>query len=758
MFDAKKLQQKFKKNNNIGLKAAVLAAAGATIVASGDAVDTNSNTAPVMVDGVLKLSAAENSDVSAILPATDANGDVLTYALSGEDADKFSIEVTSGKVSLLVKPNFEAPADTGGDNVYKVTVTATDVGGLSDSRDVEINITNVNDAPVFAGFNIGDVAQTNAVENQTAAAALNATDEDGDAISYTLSGADAGLFTNINGAIFFINAPDFENPKDVDKDNVYEVIITATDTNGATISHLVKITVSDVGDAVIDASSLTDSLGARFIGALGDYLGASVSYAGDVNGDGIDDFIMGAYRADNVIGKSGSAYVIFGKIGGLDANLDHLTLDGTDGFRLDGTSGFSSAGTSVSGIGDINADGFDDLIVGASSADEGANDAGSAYIIYGKADFSANSGVIALNALGANGFILTGESANDDAGKSVSGLGDINGDGFDDFAIGAYRADPNLLSRAGSTYIIYGKAGGFAASASLSTISSAAGFRVDGVSASDYSSFDVSTAGDFNNDGFDDFIIGAYGADSFKGASYLIYGKSGKFSDNFKFDGLTASQGFKFGGIDGGDALGESVAQAGDINGDGFDDIIVSASDAEDTGNQNGEAYIIFGTAATIGAGFDATDLNGTNGFRLRGSSDLDALGMDVAGIGDFNGDGIDDLAVTASGTDFNGNESGSVYIIFGKTTAFAADMTLDGLNGIDGFRIDGESAEFSFGMKISGAGDVNGDGFDDFIVGAFNENNGGGSSSGVAYVIFGNSGMAIPRFEAPGAPTKMSS
>jgi hypothetical protein len=300
----------------------------------------------------------------------------------------------------------------------------------------------------------------------------------------------------------------------------------------------------------INLSSLDGSNGFRLDGvAEYDWLGWSVSNAGDVNGDGFDDVIVGTHRADPYGSLLSFSYVVFGKASGFSATMELSSLDGSNGFRLDGVTEHDSLGSSVSNAGDMNGDGFDDLIIGAPYADPNGDSSGSSYVVFGKASgFSATMDLSSLD--GSNGFRLDGVAAHDLSGRFVSNAGDVNGDGFDDVIVGAWHADPNG-DLSGSSYVVFGKASGFSATMELSSLDGSNGFRLDGVAEFDYSGVSVSSAGDVNGDGFDDVIIGAWRADpngDYSGSSYVVFGKASGFSTNFNLSTLNGSNGFRLNG------------------------------------------------------------------------------------------------------------------------------------------------------------------------------------------------------------------
>ncbi|HRB45980.1 MAG TPA: FG-GAP-like repeat-containing protein [Nitrosomonas sp.] len=471
--------------------------------------------------------------------------------------------------------------------------------------------------------------------------------------------------------------------------------------------------------SVINLSSLNGSNGFRLDGE--GFAGYSVSGAGDINGDGYDDVIIGAPSGK---GLYGSTKVVFGKASSFDASLDLSNLDGSNGFSVGG-----SSGRSVSDAGDFNGDGFDDVIVADPFAGFGASGAGSSYIVFGN-EFGFDARLNLANLNQENGFRIDGTIEGDRSGYSVSSAGDVNGDGYDDVIIGTIQED---RGNKGSppTYVVFGKSSGFSTPLDLSILDGTDGFRMNGVLNGFYSryfleSWSVSSAGDVNGDGFDDVVVGASLADSYSGASYVIFGKSSGFDDILDLSDLNGSNGFR---LTGNFLLGKSVSSAGDINDDGFDDVIV-ASDSTD--------YILFGKGLGFEATIDLNSLNGSNGFRLE--EEGGANNSSVSSAGDMNGDGFDDVIIGNSNASPNGSGSGSSYVVFGKSSGFSPVLNLTELDSESGFRLDGVGPDDHSGESVSNIGDMNGDGFDDVIIGAPLADPGGNYNAGSSYVVFGRS------------------
>ena len=490
---------------------------------------------------------------------------------------------------------------------------------------------------------------------------------------------------------------------------------------------------------VIDLATLDGTNGFALIGIdAGDDSGFSVSSAGDVNGDGFADLIVGAPGAESAGGADleGESYVVFGKASWAGTpSLDLATLDGTNGFRLIGIDDGDLSGFSVSSAGDVNGDGFADLIVGAPFAvtASGLNEQkGESYVVFGKANWAGTPSLDLVTLDGTNGFRLIGIDELDESGRSVSSAGDVNGDGFADLIVGAGGAESAGGEYGeGESYVVFGKASWAGTpSLDLAALDGTNGFLLVGIYDYDGSGRSVSSAGDVNDDGFADLIVGARdaesaGGDNEEGESYVVFGKaSWAGTPSLDLAALGGTNGFRLIGVDAGDYSGGSVSSAGDVNGDGFADLIVGALGAQKSEETfpEGESYVVFGKASWAGTpSLDLATLDGTNGFRLIGIDDGDRSGGSVSSAGDVNGDGFADLIV--------GSGQGESYVVFGKASwAGTPSVELATLNGTNGFTLIGS------GAAVSSAGDVNGDGFADLIIGGA----GGANDEGESYVVFG--------------------
>jgi hypothetical protein len=289
---------------------------------------------------------------------------------------------------------------------------------------------------------------------------------------------------------------------DANGDGRSDVLVGArlADNNDRTDSGSAYLVFGQASPTLLDLASLGGA-GYRIDGAGANHsAGLAVAGAGDVNGDGRADVLVGAPGADNNNRTfSGSAYLVFGKT---DTTRIDLANIGGAGYRIDGAAAGDLAGIGVAGAGDVNGDGRADVVVGAFTADNNNRTfSGSAYLVFGKADTAA----IDLASLGGAGYRIDGAAADDFAGRSVAGAGDVNGDGRADVLVGAAEADNNDRADSGSAYLVFGKTD--TAAVDLANIGSA-GYRIDGATAGSRAGV-VAGAGDVNGDGRADVLVGA---------------------------------------------------------------------------------------------------------------------------------------------------------------------------------------------------------------------------------------------------------
>lgn len=456
---------------------------------------------------------------------------------------------------------------------------------------------------------------------------------------------------------------------------------------------------------------------------------SSISSAGDINGDGFDDVIVAVNLTvmqpyPDPSKSFGSSFVLFGKAGGFAATQPLTGFNGTNGVRLNGLRtgvGDSGGSVAVSDAGDINGDGIDDVLVTAPFiSDDGVNYSSATRVVFGKqSGWDAVTDLPALN--GNNGFSVTSDSMSTSF-RSVSGIGDFNGDKIADILIGAPGAIQADGSTFGSSFIVFGKAGGFGKTLDVSALNGSNGFRLDDVETATSFGSQVS-AGDINGDGIGDLIIGneLSGADetgsNASGAVYVVFGKAGGVGTTMRVDSLDGSNGFRLHGAVN-DQVGVRVSNAGDINGDGTDDIVIGGN------SQSNTMFVVFGKkGGGFNADLDLNSLNGSNGFKMIGIADEDGtIFRDLSGVGDFNKDGFDDLLVV-------GNKSGDNYLVYGKSSGFAATLALDQLDGTTGALLKGDS------QSVNAAGDVNKDGYADVVLVGTTLSS---QEAGQAYVVFG--------------------
>jgi hypothetical protein len=427
-------------------------------------------------------------------------------------------------------------------------------------------------------------------------------------------------------------------------------------------------------------------------------LGRSVGTAGDVNGDGFDDVIMGADFYDNGQSEEGRAYVYHGSALGLSARADWTAESNQFGALF---------GYSVGTAGDVNGDGFDDVIVGALSYDNGQADEGGAFVYYGSA----------TGLSGTANWTAEGNQAGAVFGSAVSAAGDVNGDGYGDVIVGAGNFD-NGQTDEGRAFVYHGSASGLSTTPDWTAES-------DQVSA--WFGISVGTARDVNGDGFDDVIVGAQLYDNGQtdeGGAFVYHGSA---------FGLSITPNWTAESDQADASAGRAVGTAGDVNGDGFDEVIVAAFFYDNGQTDEGRAFVYHGSASGLSTTPDWTAESNQAGAGL-------GFEEGVGTAGDMNGDGFDEVVVGAPWYDAGERDEGVAFVFRGSAS---------GLSKTPNNSAEGNQQSASLG-SVGTAGDVNGDGYAEIIVGAYVYDH-GQTDEGLVAVYRGRASSSLRHFHGEG-------
>ncbi|MBV6479508.1 MAG: hypothetical protein HGGPFJEG_02282 [Ignavibacteria bacterium] len=521
--------------------------------------------------------------------------------------------------------------------------------------------------------NSADVIMTGEAANNRFGISVNsAGDVNGDGYSDVIVGAE-GYSSYIGKAYLFLGGTSMDNTADVDftgeaLSNFFGCSVTvAGDVNGDGYSDVIIGAygyVSSKGRAYLyfGGASMNNTADVILTGEIsGDYFGASVSSAEDVNGDGYSDVIIGSPGYSS---STGRAYI-----------FDYFMRNEiVSDLSMTGGATFNNFGISVASAGDVNGDGYSDVIIGSPGY---SSSTGRAYIFFGGASMDNISDVV-----------MTGESSSNFFGNSTASAGDVNGDGYSDVIIGAY----GYSSSTGRAYIYFGG----------TSIDNTADVIITGEATLNYFGLSVSDASDVNGDGYSDVIAGAYGYTSNTGRAYVYFG--GATMDNIADVNMT--------GEATGNRFGASVSSAGDVNADGYSDVIAGAYVYN---SYTGRVYLYYG----------GSSVNNTADVVMTGEATNIYFGYSISNAGDVNRDGFQDVIIGALGY---ANFTGKACIYFGGTP----------MNNTEDIIFTGEAVGDRLGYSVSDAGDVNGDGYSDVIAGAHLFNSGTGRS----YLYFGGTSV----------------
>jgi hypothetical protein len=739
---------------------------GAAVTSDGDGILLQTQTGRRLAYGKLK--------------AWDAKGQTLTTRLVvAEVGWTIEVEDDSAEYPVTVDPLLTAAAWTAESNQASArfgtsVATAGDVNGDGFS-DVVVGASAFDNGEadegrvfVYQGSATGLAstpswtAESNQARASFGSSVASAGDVNGDGFSDVVVGApffdngqaDEGrAFVYLGSATGLAMTPAWTVESNSAGAQCGYIVASAGDVNGDGFSDVLVEVLWPGGPSRVNlylggAAGLAPTPGwTGFTSQAGDFFGFSVASAGDVNGDGFSDVVVGAPRFDNGEQDEGRADLYLGSASGLaptpswtvESNQANA-LFGTrvasagdvngDGFSdvvvgapffvngelnegrafvyLGSATGLSSVaswtgeanqanaqfGASVASAGDVNGDGFSDVVVGAPSFANGELDEGRAFVYLGSATGLSS----------AKSWTAESNQANAQFGASVASAGDVNGDGLSDVVVGASNFANGELDE-GRAFVYLGSAIG---------LSSAASWTAESNQTSPHFGVSVASAGDVNGDGFSDVVVGANlfsNGELGEGRAFLYLGSA---------TGLASTPSWTAESNQGGASFGVSVASAGDVNGDGFSDVVVGAFGFSNGETSEGGAFLYLGSAS---------GLSSTPSWTAESNQANAALGRCVASAGDVNGDGFSDVVVGASRFSNGEMNEGGAFLYLGSAA---------GLSSTPSWTAESNWADAQFGTSVASAGDVNGDGFSDVVVGALRFGN-GELAEGGAFLYLGS-------------------
>jgi photosystem II stability/assembly factor-like uncharacterized protein len=634
------------------------------------------------------------SDVIIGSPNTNSGtGAVLVYHGSATGSQSTpNTTLTGSQANALYGVSVSTAGDPDGDGYSDIIVG---------SSDFDNGQTNEGVAYVYRGSVSGIIStpywtyESNQANSRFGASVSTAGDVNGDGYSDVVAGS-PDYFLSAGRALLFLGSgsgisltPDWTYETPNLGEQIGYSVSTAGDVNGDGYADVIVGSPNYSNGEINEGRALVFQGSAMGLSAapnwtnegnqISDNYGNSVFTAGDINGDGFSDVIVGAKLYDNGEADEGTAFVYCGSSSGLSATSNWTSASGQTG---------SYFGYSVASAGDVNGDGYSDVILGAPSYDNGETDEGKFFAFYG-----SSSGLSVTPDYSA----IEGNQTGAQLGLCVSTAGDVNGDGYSDVLIGVPFFDQGQNNE-GLVYLVYGSVSGLESGIEWSAQSNQTGALFG---------YSVATAGDVNGDGYSDVLIGSSLYDNGQTDEGKVFLWNGS-SSGPGVNGTPLNADWTAESNQSGADFGISIATAGDINGDGFSDVIIGADKYDNGETDEGKFYAYYGSVSGLPATPDYSAVEGNQ----TGAN----LGYSVSSAGDVNGDGFSDVLIGVPYFDLGQTDEGLVYMIYGSAS---------GLEYTVGWTGESDQTNAGYGNSVSSAGDVNGDGYSDVIVGAVTYDNG---------------------------------
>ena len=517
---------------------------------------------------------------------------------------------------------------------------------------------------------------------------------DGDEDGYGTDGDTATACDQPSG--YVDNTDDCDDDDDGVNPGAVEVCNDGIDNNCDDTADGCSTTIADA-DVILYGESANSSTG------------TDISYAGDVNGDGRADLIVGAPFADTSAADAGAVYLAYGSLASGEYSIGDVDVTFVGGGSSAG-SGDDRAGSSVSGGGDLDGDGYDDVLIGGIRFSQTRKvNRGVVYAMFGPL-----SGEVDLSST--YDIRMVGEDAYDRIGAGVASSGDLDDDGFADIALGGGGYDGAAGDNTGVVYVRFGT---FSAVTTDFTVSSA-DITLSGDGANDGLGGDIAMPGDLDGDGVGDLVVGNAAHDdstlgSDVGCVYLLTDlTAGSYSISDVAETVIGQAAV--------DQAGNSVAAAGDLDDDGYDDLIVGAVGRDGAGENSGAAYVLYGPV-TYSSLASAP-------IKLLGARTGDSFATSVEGNGDSDGDGNLDLVVGAPSADGGGGENAGGAFVFHGPLADGSYTSDDAAAAVYGDELD-----TNLGGRVTFVGDTSGSGSDDLLMAASGDDR-GGSDAGAVFLF----------------------